>query len=408
MGSKQDKASHIKSQSLSPRKWLKRTGLSVIALLGMAYWPAAVDIAFPPASAASGAQLQKQMAKGAQLPKGYHISLYAQGLKSARLIIATSMNDLIVSSRLSKLYLVSPNQNDKQPTGKVRTLMSGLNQPHGLLLHKGWLYIAEEHRVIRIRFDAQKKAVRGKIEIILTGMPDNGGHSTRTLKKGPDGWFYLSIGSSCNACREQHPWRATILRFHPDGQRSHPDGKTRPEIYATGLRNTVGFDWQPGTNRLYGVENGRDWLGDNFPPDELNLIQKGGFYGWPFRHGNNIKDPELGNSFKGSALSSAFNFKAHVAPLSIRFLKHQKAPNMQNTALVAQHGSWNRSSKIGYRLVSLHFGKDGTISRKMFLTGFLQGKKVIGRPVDIFEQSNGDLFISDDLTGVLWLVRYRG
>ena len=337
------------------------------------------------------------MVKKAQLPKGYEISLFADSMQAPRLITQTSTNDLIVSSRGSKVYLVSPK-------GKVNTLMRGLNQPHGLLLDDGWLYIAEEHRVFRIRFDPVKQIVSGKIETVLKGLPDNGGHSSRTLKKGPDGWFYLTIGSSCNVCEERHPWRAAILRFRPDAG-------AKPEVFASGLRNTVGFDWQPITNKLYGVDNGRDWLGDDFPPDELNHILEGKFYGWPFRHGDNIDDPELGFQYEpevhGKAQKPAFNFEAHIAPLSIRFLRHQKPADMQNTALVAQHGSWNRSTKNGYRIVSLHFNKDGTIRRKMFLTGFLQGEKVIGRPVDIFERLDGSLIISDDYSDALWLVRYK-
>ena len=369
MSTDQKKTSASKSQGSRKRIWFLASGALLAALLAVIYWRMPINIALPKAFAASGAQLQKQMKRAARLPKGYDISLFATGMQSPRLIIETSTNDLIVSSRGSKVYLVSPK-------GNVKTLMRGLNQPHGLLLDQVWLYIAEEHRVFRIRYDPIKKMVVGEIETVLDGLPDNGGHSSRTLKKGPDGWFYLSVGSSCNVCREQHKWRATILRFRPDRT-------AKPEVFASGLRNTVGFDWQPETNKLYGVDNGRDWLGDDFPPDELNHIREGKFYGWPFRHGDNVADPELGSSFTGTAQKPAFSFKAHIAPLSIRFLKHQKSADMQNTALVAQHGSWNRSTKNGYRIVSLHFTKDGTISRKMFLTGFLQGEKVIGRPVDI-------------------------
>ncbi len=385
-------------------RWLRRPigGLASVAilagLLSLSSWHSPVNIIAPKAFAAPGDQLQQKMTRAARLPQGYEVSLFATGMKSPRLIIETSAGDLIVSSRGSKLYLVSAD-------GKVKTLMGGLNQPHGVLLDEGWLYVAEEHRVFRMRFDQKKRAFSGKKQTVLSGLPNNGGHSTRTLKKGPDGWFYVAVGSSCNVCKEKHPWRATILRFQPDSG-------AKPEIFATGLRNTVGFDWHPRTDELYGVDNGRDWLGDDFPPDELNQIQKNQFYGWPFRHGDNIKDPEFGKAYKpavhGKAQKPAFNFEAHISPLSVRFLRHQKPADMQNTALVAQHGSWNRSTKNGYRIVSLHFNKDGTISRKMFLTGFLQGKKVIGRPVDIFERADGSLLISDDYAGALWLVRYRG
>lgn len=352
------------------------------------------------AFAAATDSLEKTVQNQATLPKGYHISLFAHGLRNARLIVQTRTGDLIVSSRGSNLFLVSDDRDKDGRADQIRTLMKGLNQPHGILLDQGWLYIAEEHQVSRVRFDANKNTVSGVKEIVLSGLPNDGGHSTRTLKKGPDGWFYLSIGSSCNVCREANPWRAAILRFHADK-------KAPPQIYASGLRNTVGFDWQPGTGQLYGVENGRDWLGDDFPPDELNRIEPNGFYGWPYRHGNNVPDPTFGQALKKPAQSPAFSFDAHIAPLSIRFLQHQKTADMQNVALVAQHGSWNRSAKNGYRIVSLHFHPNGTVSRKLFLTGFLQGQKVVGRPVDIFERLNGNLLISDDYNGALWLVRLK-
>lgn len=348
--------------------------------------------------AKTGGQLEQNLQKNVRLPEGYDISLFASGMKSPRLMIETSTGDFIVSSYGSEIYLVSSDKGKNRRAGKIRVLMGGLNLPHGVLLDDGWLYVAEQHQIFRIHFDPQKAVVHGARESVLSGLPNNGGHSSRTLKKGPDGWFYLTIGSSCNVCRETHPWRATMLRFHPDK-------KAPPQIHASGLRNTVGFDWHPETGSLYGVENGRDWLGDNFPPDELNEIEAGGFYGWPWRHGDNIPDPDLGQSFTGEAQKPAFSFEAHIAPLSIRFLRHQKPASMQNTALIAQHGSWNRSKKNGYRIVSLHFGKDNVISRKIFLSGFLQGQKVIGRPVDILERENGDLLISDDYNGSIWLVR---
>ncbi len=378
-------------------KWRKETlpRLS-LALAGSALVFMAT---IPPAQAKTGTDLDQRLQKNAQLPKGYRISLFAGGMKRARLIVETATGDFIVSSFGPKVFLLSADRNGDGRADGVRTLLGGLNIAHGILLDEGWLYVAEQHRVFRVRFDAQKGAVHGKRETIVKGMPNTGGHVTRTLKKGPDGWFYVSVGSSCNVCRETHPWRATILRFHPD------KGK-KPQIFATGLRNTVGFDWHPQTGKLYGVDNGRDWLGDNFPPDELNLIEPGKFYGWPYRNGDNVPDPDLGKRFTGKAEKPVFAIAAHTAPLSIRFLRHQKPADMQNVALIAQHGSWNRSTKDGYRLISLHFGKDGTIKRKVFLGGFLRGQKVIGRPVDILERKDGSLLVSDDFNGTIWRITY--
>ena len=385
---------------------LTLTGMAALILV-VSYALMPVSVSLPKVFAASGSDLEKQMQGRAQLPPGYQISLLAKGFDRPRLMIETPKGDLIVSSRGSKIFILPRNsQNKSGYADKAQVLMSGLNEPHGILLHGDWLYVAEQHRVFRIRFHSTKnpatnKYFSGQKKIILDHIPNDGGHSTRTLKKGPDGWFYLSIGSSCNVCRERHPWRAALIRFHPEP-------KTKPEIFATGLRNTVGFDWQPGSDKLYGVDNGRDWLGDNFPPDELNHIEQGQFYGWPYRHGNNVPDDKYGRRFNGKARVPAFAFDAHIAPLSIRFLKHQKSPDMQNVALIAQHGSWNRSKKHGYRIVSLHFDKEGPIRRKIFLKGFLKKGDVLGRPVDILERRDGSLLISDDFSDVIWLVQYRG
>lgn len=237
---------------------------------------------------------------------------------------------------------------------------------------------------------------------MLKGLPAGGGHWTRTIKKGPDGWLYVAAGSSCNVCIERHRFRAAMIRFRPGG---------KPELFATGLRNTVGFDWQPATGALYGVDNGRDWLGDDFPPDELNRIEKGKFYGWPLFNGDNVPDPDFGtraDAATADPVPPAYAFNAHVAPLSIVFLEHARTSAYDGAALVAQHGSWNRSTKIGYRVVSLHWAGDGTITLKPFIEGFERKGRVSGRPVDVIEAEDGTIYVSDDFAGAVYRVTYRG
>ncbi len=214
-----------------------------------------------------------------KLPEGYRFEVFARDLGRLRLMQMTENGDLIVSGyRDGNILLVKADRDGDGRSDGQQDLLEGLNQPHGLLLEGRTLYVAEEQRVVRYDFDGAKLENE---RVILEGIPADG-HSSRTLKRGPDGFLYLSIGSSCNACIEEHPWRAAILRFKEGAA---------PEIFASGLRNTVGFDWQPGTGALFGVDNGRDNLGDDVPDDEVNRIEAGKHYGWPYVHGADVPDP---------------------------------------------------------------------------------------------------------------------
>lgn len=330
---------------------------------------------------------------------GYNISALQENLPDARLMTLTEAGDVIVSLRGPGRVVLLPLSNEG--AGKPVTLVDGLRRPHGLMIDKGYLYVAAETQVLRYQFDAAARKLTSKGEVVLDGMP-SGGHSTRTIRKGPDGAYYISVGSSCNVCIEDHPWRAALLRLIPG---------EKPTVYATGLRNTVGYDWHPKTGLMYGVDNGRDWLGDDEPPGEVNQISENGFYGWPFFNGDNVTDPDLGNQYDeakhGKALAPAHKFNAHVAALSIRFLKSDEGAETAS-ALVGQHGSWNRSKKIGYKVVRLDFAADGSITQSDFLTGFLQGQRTIGRPVDTLQLPDGRILITDDGNGVIWQMKPAG
>lgn len=331
---------------------------------------------------------------------GYKVSIYAMGLGKARLMQLTPTGDILLSVPPRKVLRVLPDQDGDGDSDGTEVLIDGLRRVHGILLDGDTLYLAEETRVLRVGYDAAAGKVVGEPEVVLDGLPGGGGHWTRTIKKGPDGKLYVSIGSSCNVCQERQPYRAMMLRFAPG---------EKPEEFATGLRNTVGFDWEPATGALYGVDNGRDWLGDDFPPDEVNIIEEGKFYGWPFFHGDNRPDPDVGDraaaKFKDPT-RPVHKLGAHVAPLSIHFLRHQK-PNSSNsqrpTVLVAEHGSWNRSTLAGYEVVALQSTMEGPFWMP-FLTGFHDSGDVMGRPVDIIEREDGTIFVSDDHAGVIWRV----
>jgi mono/diheme cytochrome c family protein len=221
------------------------------------------------------------------------------------------------------------------------------------------------------------------------------------LRVGPDGALYVAAGSSCNVCIETTP-RAAMLRIEP--------ATGAVTSHAEGLRNTVGFDWQPGSGDLYGVDNGRDLLGDDYPPDELNRIVADGFYGWPFWHADNRPDPEFGAHPSAAGrmpIAPAHAFGAHVAALSINFFHPERAPpGFERAALVAQHGSWNRSELSGYRVSSLHWDVEGAITERDFLVGFARDGKVSGRPVDALPGPDGAVYVSDDYAGAIYRLRW--
>ena len=337
--------------------------------------------------------------------EGLSVGLFAEGIPNARFLRFTPAGDLLVSQPREGVVLLL--ERDADGDGRAdgrRVVLDGLDRPHGLEIHDGWLVVAEGSAIGRVRFDAAARAPSGEYAHVVTGLPTGGNHWTRSVRIGPDGWMYVSIGSSCNVCEESDPRRAAILRTRPDG--------SGEEIFATGLRNAVGFDWRPGTGDLYATDNGRDLLGDDFPPCELDRVVAGGFYGWPYANGANVPDPDLGVGHEErirSAIPPAHAFRAHNAPLGIAFVRRPDAPaDLAGAALVALHGSWNRTRKDGYKVVSLHWKPDGSIEERDFLVGFEEDGDVIGRPVDVAEGPDGAFYVSDDYAGAIYRVTGAG
>lgn len=395
---------------------LKRFLLGIGAVLGLIAVAVAVYLSVNPISigdprmllnAAIGKSIASPsvqvVAERLKAPPGFAVSTYARDLPMVRFMKFTAAGDLLVSRpRAGEIVLLERDRNgDGQADGR-RVLLSGLNRPHGLDVHDGWLYVGENDAVGRVAIDAASGQLRGEYQRIVTGLTGDGNHWTKTVRIGPDGMLYVAQGSTCNVCEEKDERRATIMRFRADGSGG--------EIFARGLRNSVGMDWAPWDGALYATDNGRDLLGDDFPPCELNRIEAGRFYGWPYINGAGVLDPDFGKGHEDllkTAVSPAHGFRAHNAPLGIAFLRGaQLPPGYERSALVALHGSWNRSKLDGYKVVALRWSEDGAIDETDFLTGFERDGDVIGRPVDVAVGADGAIYVSDDYAGAIYRVAY--
>jgi glucose/arabinose dehydrogenase len=351
-----------------------------------------------------GADTPAQDLFGARIrvPRGFTVGVFAAEIPGVRFLRPLPGGGLLATTpREGKVWLMAPDGDGDGRSDSTRALLEDLERPHGLDLYENWLYVAEGSGVGRVPIDPQTGELAGRYERVVSGLPEGGNHWSRTVRFGPDGWMYVSVGSTCNVCIETDERRAAMLRFRPDGSDA--------QLFATGLRNSAGFDWQPGSDALYATDNGRDLLGDDFPPCELNLVRRGGFYGWPFANGDRVPDPDFGASRPERVRESippAHPFAAHVAPLGIVFLRSSALPaEWRGVALVALHGSWNRTSKSGYKVVSLHWGDDGKIEERDFLVGLEENENVIGRPVDVAEAADGTIYVSDDYASSIYWVR---
>ncbi|HEY8600781.1 MAG TPA: PQQ-dependent sugar dehydrogenase [Thermomicrobiales bacterium] len=343
------------------------------------------------------------------LPAGFQISVYAAGLGQARLMIWSPEGALVVSEQGTTNGRVSIlTDRDGNGTSDERiTFAQGLRNPHGLAFRDGYLYVAAENQVVRYRWQGGA-AAQGNPEVVIPSLP-TGGHATRTIGYGPDGRLYLAVGSSCNVCTEQDGRRAAIYQYNADGSGGR--------LYARGLRNAVGFVWQPGTGALWATNNGRDGLGDDTPPETINLVRDGADFGWPYCHSGRIPDPQFGR--QGSCDNTAkpsFELQAHSAPLGLAFYPGQNTGQTFPAAysgdlFVAFHGSWNRSTPTGYKIVRARFQNgQPTGQTEDFATGWLpdDSRSSWGRPVDVSVGPTGSLYVTDDALGVIYRISYAG
>jgi glucose/arabinose dehydrogenase len=284
----------------------------------------------------------------------------------------------------------------------VKILASGLNMPNGVAFRDGALYVAEVSRVLRFNDIAAKLDSPPRPVVVTDRFPGDRGHGWKFIRFGPDGWLYLQVGAPCNICEPADPY-AAIVRLKADG--------SAMEVFARGVRNSVGFDWDPRTQELWFTDNGRDMMGDDVPPDELNHAPKAGMhFGYPYCHGGTVADPEFGAKRKCAEFTPpAQNFGAHVASLGMRFYTGAKFPEEYRGAiLIAEHGSWNRDPKSGYRVSVVKLKEGRAVSYQPFAQGWLQGNDAWGRPVDLIVAPDGALLVSDDKAGVIYRIDYAG
>ena len=357
-----------------------------------------------------------------RVPRAAEAGVFAAGLGKIRMM-AVSPNGwpagegiLYATEQQPGRLLAFPDRDRDGVADEVIIVVAGLQNPNGIAFHDNALWVATERRVIKYS-DFDGDIIPEKFEVIVDTLPAGGGHVTRTLAFDEAGNLYVSVGSSCNVCVDDAR-RAAILRFNAIGENE--------EIFAAGSRNAVGITfgrdpWNPDQQVLFGTENGRDWLGDDLPPEEINVLRAGKHYGWPYCYADRVPDRTFSASgpdgvdvasLCNTTLSPVVKFQAHTAPLGLRFVTDTRLPQaLRDTLLVALHGSWNRSVPVGHEVIRISglYSEDGSGPRPTIapLVDFLaKGSRDFGRPVDVITGVDGALYITDDAAGAIYRVAF--
>ena len=337
-----------------------------------------------------------------QLPPGFRIAAYADGVSGARSLALAPTGTIFVGSRDGEVYAIPDRDHDGRPEA-VQTIARRLDEPNGIAWKDGDLYVAEVTRVVRYeKVESYFGKTQPAPKVFFSGLPKQRGHQWRYARFGPDGWLWIGIGAPCNVCTKPDPF-GSVSRIAPDG--------SRLEVWARGVRNSVGFDWQPGNDVLWFTDNGRDWLGDDRPPDELNRAPRAGMhFGFPYCEGGDIVDPDEGAGHRCSEYTPpAAKLGPHVAALGMRFYRGTMFPaEYRGAVFIAEHGSWNRTQKIGYRVSVVNVAGDQASRYRVFAEGWLQDGGEWGRPVDVLEMPDGALLVSDDARGAVYRISYGG
>ncbi len=345
------------------------------------------------------------------VPDGFEISIFADNLKSPRQLAETDAGYVIAGSKGGdSIYALYDADLDGYAEKRI-LIADKLQNPTGVTIHKGDLYFAEIDTIWVVKeidswLNSNSKSIPAK-SIYMNDLPSETWHGFKYIDFGPDDNLYIPVGVPCNICIEPQTNDKRFAAIH-----KYVDGKLI--TVADGVRNSVGFDWHPVTKKLYFSDNGRDWLGDDSPDCELNVINtEGSFYGYPFKHAKNVIDPEFGHlipSIDREFIDPIAELGPHVAPLGIAFYDKDIFPlKYRNSIFVALHGSWNRTKKSGYKLVFIQLDEDGNyLSQEDFITGWLSNELAWGRPVSPFIMNDGSMLISDDKFNVIYKVSYKG
>jgi glucose/arabinose dehydrogenase len=368
-------------------------GLAAAALLGGRHRGYLAGLL--PRAAAEAADLS--------VPPGFRIAVYAADVPNARQMALGPEGVVFVGSRAEgKVYAVVDRDGD-QRADAVHVLARGLPDPSGVAYRDGALYVAAVGRILRFPDVARDLTRPPGPEVVSDAFPADRHHGWKFIAFGPDGRLYVPVGAPCNVCTPPGPLHATITRVDLAGG--------RPEVVARGVRNSVGFDFQPGTGELWFTDNGRDWLGDDQPPDELNRLTRAGqHFGFPYCHGDGLHDPEHNAGRDCAQFTPPVRLLGpHVAAIGMRFYTGTMFPEKYRGGIfIAEHGSWNRSTPIGYRVTFVKVENGRATSYEPFAEGWLKGSVAAGRPADVLVMPDGALLVSDDKAGRIYRISYDG
>ena len=337
-----------------------------------------------------------------KLPPGFEINVFADNLGKPRMLAVRDDGGVYVTRPSTEDVVLLQDTNGDGRADQNKTVAQNIKLVHGIALHNDKLYLCGEKELYSANLDGTN------LKRLISDLPDGAQHPNRTIQFGPDGMLYISVGSTCNACKETNPEHATILRS--DGN------SAKRTVVMKGLRNTIGFGWHPKTKQMWGMDHGSDERGDDLPPEELNQLEKGD-YGWPYCFDKKQVDPRTSEpegttkeAYCQQTKGSTLGYQAHSAPIAMVFYNGKQFPaEFNGDAFIAMHGSWNRKTPVGYKVVRLKFKNGQPIAFEDFVTGFLidDGQHQFGRPAGVTVHKDGSLLFSDDNNGVIYRVFYK-